>query len=70
MASVFINGNLVAADMPLDGEMEPLSVYTTITDLPLDFLRSGKNTIRFEVRNQSAYRGMLAEIKIERYTKE
>ena len=69
-ASVFINGNLVAADMPFDAEMEPLSVYTTITDLPLDLLRSGTNTIRFEVRNQSTYRGMLAEIKIEKYTKE
>lgn len=70
LASVFLNGTLVAAELPFDVETEPLSVYTTIADLPLDLLRSGTNTIRFEVRNQSAYRGMLAEIKIEKYSKE
>jgi len=69
-ASVFANGTLVAEDLMLDAEFEPLSVYSTIVDLPLDALRQGRNTVRIEVRNQTAYRGMLAEIKIDKYAKE
>jgi len=69
-ASVFVNGTLVAEDLMLDAEFEPLSVYSTIVDLPLDALRQGRNTVRIEVRNQTAYRGMLAEIKIDKYAKE
>ncbi|MDZ4121452.1 MAG: hypothetical protein U1C33_03475, partial [Candidatus Cloacimonadaceae bacterium] len=69
-ASVFLNGNVLDENYPMDYEMEPFMVYPSRVSIPKNMVLQGKNTIRLVVQNQSAYRGMIAEISITKTEKE
>ena len=69
-ATVYLNGGMLATEVMMDYDTDPFHIYPSYLELPLDALRKGSNHLRIEVHNQSAYRGILAEIKIEQYAKE
>ncbi|NLO11528.1 MAG: hypothetical protein GX122_03795 [Candidatus Cloacimonetes bacterium] len=69
-ATVYLNGSMLATEVMMDYDSDPFHIYPSYLELPLDALRKGSNHLRIEVQNQSAYRGILAEIKIEQYAKE
>ena len=69
-ANVILNGQTIATEVYMDMDEDPLTFYPNQVDLPLEHLRSGKNTLRIEVQNDTPYRGIIAEVKIDKYTKE
>lgn len=69
-ASVYLNGNVLDESYPMDYDMEPFMVYPSRVSIPKNLVLQGKNTIRLVVQNQSAYRGMIAEISITKTEKE
>ena len=69
-ANLILNGETIATDVYVDMDEDPLTFYPNLIDLPLQYIRNGKNTLRIEVQNQTPYRGIIAEIKIDKYTKE
>jgi len=69
-ANVILNGEAIASEIYIDMDEDPLTFYPNQVDLPLEMLRNGKNTLRIEVQNDTPYRGIIAEIKVDKYTKE
>ena len=70
IANVILNGQMIAQEIYIDIDEDPLAIYSSVIDLPIDYIRNGKNTLRIEVQNQTPYRGIMAEIKIDKYVKE
>lgn len=66
-ANVILNGEAVATDIYVDMDEDPLTFYPNLVDLPLQLIRNGRNTLRIEVENPTPYRGLISEIKIEKY---
>lgn len=69
-ANVILNGEIIASEVYIDMDEDPLTFYPNQVDLPLEHIRNGKNTLRIEVQNDTPYRGIIAEINIDKYTKE
>ncbi|MDP3113689.1 MAG: hypothetical protein Q8M98_02835 [Candidatus Cloacimonadaceae bacterium] len=69
-ASVYLNGNVLDEDYPMDYDAEPFQVYPNRISIPKNMIKQGRNTLRLTVQNQSAYRGMIAEISITKTVKE
>lgn len=66
-ANVILNGETVATDIYVDMDEDPLTFYPNLVDLPVQLLKNGSNTLRIEVENPTPYRGLISEIKIEKY---
>ena len=68
--SVFLNGQELSTNLAFDYDAEPFRVYPTQLTIDKSVVVTGRNTLRFEVRNTSAYRGFLASVKIIKTGKE
>ena len=64
VASVYLNGQELAANLHLDYDPEPFRVYTSQVTIDPAKVTAGKNTLRFVVTNNSNYRGFIATVKI------
>lgn len=69
-ASVYINDTLVVEAEPIDMDLEPVTVYPRLLDIPARIIKQGINKIRIVADNQSLFRGILAEITIIQAGKE
>lgn len=70
IASVYLNGQEIAANLAMDYDPEPFQVYTSQVSIDPAKVIQGKNTLRFVVQNNSNYRGFIAAVKIIKAGKE
>lgn len=70
IAAVYLNGQLVEDNIELITETDPFMVYPSPIEIPADKVVMGKNVIRIVVQNQTAFRGIMAEIKVTKAGKE
>ncbi|MBW6513567.1 MAG: tetratricopeptide repeat protein [Candidatus Syntrophosphaera sp.] len=69
-ATLYLNGTEFASNRPMQYDTDPFVIYPTRVELPRDLVVSGQNVLRIVVQNISPYRGMLAELSINKYIKE
>ncbi|MCD8479922.1 MAG: hypothetical protein LRZ88_06635 [Candidatus Cloacimonetes bacterium] len=67
--TVYLNGERVSSAI-MDYDPDPLMIYAIPMQIPGNMVKAGKNTLRFEVSNPSAYRGFLATITYSQAGKE
>ncbi len=67
--TIYLNGNRLSS-ATMDYDPDPLMIYALPIQIPANMVQMGKNTIRFEITNNSAYRGFLATITYARAGKE
>jgi len=67
--TIYLNGNRLSS-ATMDYDPDPLMIYALPIEIPANMVQMGKNTIRFEITNNSAYRGFLATITYARAGKE
>ncbi len=70
ISAVYLNGNLVEESLELITDTDPFMVYPNPVEIPAGMVVQGRNVIRIVVQNQTAFRGMLAEISITKAGKE
>jgi len=69
-AKIMVNGTPVEGSYEFDYDTDPFMVYPVTITIGKDLVKQGKNTLRFEVTNNSAYRGFLAAVTIVKAGKE
>lgn len=67
--TVYLNGERISSAI-MDYDPDPLMIYAIPMQIPGNMVKAGKNTLRFEVSNPSAYRGFLATITYSQAGKE
>ena len=67
--TVYLNGAMIGSTI-FDHDAQPFKVYPGQVPIPVDKVVMGKNTLRFEVSNNSNYRGFLATITYAKAGKE
>ncbi|MDD4310170.1 MAG: hypothetical protein PHO32_07295, partial [Candidatus Cloacimonetes bacterium] len=68
--SIMLNGEELSSNISLDYEASPFQVFSSQVEIDKAKVKTGKNTLRFNVSNSSAYRGFLAAITIVKAGKE
>lgn len=66
---VYLNGNRISSAI-MDYDPDPLMIYAIPMEIPAHLVQMGKNTLRFEITNNSIYRGFLATITVAKAGKE
>lgn len=69
-ASVYLNNAEVSLNNPMIYDTDPFVVYPTRVEIPADLVIKGQNTLRIGIQNISPYRGMIAELSINKNVKE
>lgn len=69
-ASVYLNNSEVSLNNPMLYDTDPFVVYPARVKIPADLVVNGQNTLRIEVQNISPYRGMIAELNINKTIEE
>nr|MBP7309908.1 hypothetical protein [Candidatus Cloacimonadota bacterium] len=69
-ATIYINGKAIEGNYAFDYDSDPFMAYPITVPLNKESVQQGKNTIRFVVNNNSAYRGFIAAVTIIKAGKE
>ncbi len=68
--TLILNGEELEKDYMFDYDEDPLLVYPMTYNFGADKIKQGKNTLKLVVRNESSYRGIIADITIVKTGKE